>query len=283
MKKTATLFTFALFASATLAQLNKSGNEITIQPEITPNQSYLYQLNLTKINFEGDKQINEVDFKTPVKITLYSEGDGFNLFEWESQPMLFFKTNENNASYNFSTNNVSVKYRTDENYVMGEVSNYDEVIQDYTLAYQKLYQDNETNFNDLAAKSSLYFIQMFHLFFGQEFNMNQKEKMMNLFYNPMKNTFSAAEDEITYTETDNKPNFKFVQKYNTDMEDNSAKMMNHKTVDSYRNRQADADYKMKSWGNQSFQSNGLIDKIERIVEVKQDGKITHFIYSLTAI
>ncbi len=281
MKKISTLFAFALFASATFAQLNKSGNDITIQPKFTPNQSYLYQLNLTKVNIEGDKQINEVDFKTPVKVTLYSEGDGFNLFEWESQPMLFFKANENNSSYNFPTNTIHVKYRTDENFVMGEVSNYDEVIQDYIEAYQKLYQDNETNFNDLAAKSSLYFIQMFHLFFGQEFKMNEKEKMMNLFYNPMKDTFSAAEDEISYTETDEKPTFFFVQKYNTDMEDNSAKMMNHKTIDSYRSRQTDAEYKLKSWGNQSFTSNGLINTIQRIVEVKQDGKTTQFIYTLT--
>ena len=282
MKKISTLLAIAVLSATAFAQIKKAGNDINIQPTFIPNQPYLYQLNLAKTITEGDNKTTEVNFNTPVKITLYSEGDGYNLFEWESQPMLFFKSDDNNSSYNFPTNAVTVKYRTDENLVMGEVSNYDEVIQDYITAYQKLYQDETTNFNDLAAKSSLYFIQMFHLFFGQDFNMKEKEKMMNLFYNPMKNTFSAAEDEISYTEIDNNPNFKFVQKYNTDMDDNSVKMMNHKTIDSYRNRQTDADYKMKSWGNQSFSSNGLINTIERVVEVKQDNKTVKFIYTLTS-
>ena len=281
MKKLYTLLTFALISTTSFAQIKKTGNSVTVLPQFKTDVAYNYELNFKKLVQDGEDTKTEIDHTIPVQLKLYSEGEGFNLFEWESEPMLFFKNNEEGKTYTFPTNKVKINYRTDENYVLGEVSNYDEVIQDYANAYQSLYEDQTTNYEDLGSKSSLYFVQMFHMFFGQEFSSKNKEQMMNLFFNPMKNTFSAAEDEIVYNEVDGKSGFDFKQKYSTEMEDNSAKMMNHKTIDSYRSKQTGADYEMKAWGNQSFENNGLINQIERVVQVKQNGKIIQFIYTLT--
>ncbi|QTV05839.1 hypothetical protein [Faecalibacter bovis] len=283
MKKLYTLLTIALFSTTALAQINKSGNMVTVQPQFKTDTPYNYQLTMKKLVQEGEEVVTEIEQHIPIKLTMYSVGEGFNLFEWESQPMLFFKNNEEGKTYTFPTENIKINYRTDENYVLGEVSNYDEVIQDYVTAYQKMYEDETTNYEDLASKSSLYFVQMIHMFFGQEFSTKDKEQMMNLFFNPMKNTFSAAEDEIVYTENDGISGFNFTQKYSTEMEDNSVKMMNHKTVDSYRSKQTGTDYEMKAWGNQSFNPTGLVNQIERVVQVKQNGKIIQFVYTLTNI
>lgn len=279
MSKLYSLLAVALFSTVAFGQVKKVGKDLMISPKFIEGQPYSYQLRLTQLVSDGTNTVTAVDYQTPIQLTLYSAGEGFNLFEWKSQPVLLFKANDAVSSYTFPTNEISIKYRTDENYIMGEVSNYEEMVQEYTLAYQKLYHDETTNYDELASKSSLYFIQLFHLFFGQEFGA--KEKMMNLFFNPMKNTFSGAEDEITYAAIDGKNNFNFVQLYNTEMEDNSAKMMNHKTIGSYRSQQTGADYKLKSWGNQSFLADGLIDTIVRVVEVKQDGKTIQFIYTLS--
>lgn len=280
MKKLYTLLAIALFTTHTIAQISKSGDNIMVSPKFTTDQTYHYEMVLKKIVQDGEQTNIVVENTFPVELTLYGEGEGFNLFEWKSAPMLFFKNNEDGNNFTFPNQPISIKYRTDENYILGEVSNYDEVIQDYSTAYQQLYNDSVTNYEDLASKSALYFVQMFHMFFGQEFNSKNKEQMMNLFFNPMRNTFTAAEDEIIYTEIDKKAGFSFVQKYSTEMEDNSAKMMNHKTVDSYRSQQNGTDYSMKAWGNQTFLSDGLIDEIVRIVEVKQNGKVIQFISTL---
>lgn len=279
MNKLYTLLAFTVLSTTAFAQIKKAGNTITVQPQFNTDVPYHYELTLKKLVQDGDETITEIEQHIPIKLTLYSEGEGFNLFEWESQPMLFFKNNEEGKTYTFPTENIKINYRTDENYVLGEVSNYDEVIQDYALAYQKLYDDSTINYEDLASKSSLYFVQMFHMFFGQEFSA--KEQMMNLFFNPMKNTFSAAEDEIQYSEMDGKAGFNFQQKYSSEMEDNSVKMMNHKTIDSYRSKQTGTDYELKAWGNQTFEPNGLVNQIERVVQVKQNGKLFQFIYTLT--
>lgn len=281
MKNIYSLVAFALLSTTGFAQLKKAGNNITIQPQFKPDHSYYYELSLKKMVQENDDVKIEIDQTIPVELKLYSEGEGFNLFEWKSTPMLFFKNNEEGESYNFSQKPITIQYRTDENYVLGEVSNYDEVIQEYSVAYQELYQNQTTDYTDLASKSSLYFVQMFHSFFGQEFSTKNKEQMMNLFFNPMRNSFAAAEDEIAYQEIENGANFSFKQKYNTEMEDNSAKMMNHKTVDSYRSKQTGADYSLKSWGNQSYDSSGLTNEIMRVTEVKQNGKIIQFVYTLS--
>ena len=281
MKKLYTLLAIALFSTTGLAQIKKSGNMVTVQPQFKTDTPYNYQLTMKKLVQDGEEVNVEIEQHIPIKLTLYSEGEGFNLFEWESQPMLFFKNNDEGKTYTFPTENVKINYRTDENYVLGEVSNYDEVIQDYSAAYQKIYEDETTNYEDLASKSSLYFVQMFHMFFGQEFSSKDKEQMMNLFFNPMKNTFTAAEDEIVYAEIDGKSSFNFTQKYSTEMEDNSVKMMNHKTIDSYRSKQTGSDYEMKAWGNQTFEPTGLVNQIERVVQVKQNGKIIQFVYTLT--
>ncbi|RLZ06610.1 hypothetical protein [Faecalibacter macacae] len=281
MKKLYTLLAIALFYTTGLAQIKKSGNMVTVQPQFKTDTPYNYQLTMKKLVQDGEEVNVEIEQHIPIKLTLYSEGEGFNLFEWESQPMLFFKNNDEGKTYTFPTENVKINYRTDENYVLGEVSNYDEVIQDYAAAYQKIYEDETTNYEDLASKSSLYFVQMFHMFFGQEFSSKDKEQMMNLFFNPMKNTFTAVEDEIVYAEIDGKSSFNFTQKYSTEMEDNSVKMMNHKTIDSYRSKQTGSDYEMKAWGNQTFEPTGLVNQIERVVQVKQNGKIIQFVYTLT--
>lgn len=281
MKKLYTLLAIALFYTTGLAQIKKSGNMVTVQPQFKTDTPYNYQLTMKKLVQDGEEVNVEIEQHIPIKLTLYSEGEGFNLFEWESQPMLFFKNNDEGKTYTFPTENVKINYRTDENYVLGEVSNYDEVIQDYAAAYQKIYEDETTNYEDLASKSSLYFVQMYHMFFGQEFSSKDKEQMMNLFFNPMKNTFTAAEDEIVYAEIDGKSSFNFTQKYSTEMEDNSVKMINHKTIDSYRSKQTGSDYEMKAWGNQTFEPTGLVNQIERVVQVKQNGKIIQFVYTLT--
>lgn len=281
MKNVYPLFVLSLLACSAMGQIKKTANQISVQPQFTADTPYHYELSLKKVVQKGEETRIEIEKNIPVQLTLYSVGEGFNLFEWESQPMLFFKNNEEGQPYTFPTENIKINYRTDENYVLGEVSNYDEVIQDYATAYQKLYDDPSINYEDLASKSALYFVQMFHMFFGQEFSSKEKEQMMNLFFNPMKNTFSAAEDEINYVETDGRSGFQFQQKYNAEMDDNSAKMMNHKTIDSYRSKQTGADYELKAWGNQMFQSNGLIDQIERVVQVKQNDQVLQFVYTLT--
>ena len=281
MKHLYPLLTLLLLSTLAIGQIKKSGNSITVQPQFVTDTPYHYELSFKKMVQDGEETITEIEHNIPIKLTLYSVGEGFNLFEWESQPMLFFKNNEEGKTYTFPTENVKINYRTDENYVLGEVSNYDEVIQDYAAAYQKLYDDSSTNYEDLASKASLYYVQMFHMFFGQEFSSKDKEQMMNLFFNPMKNTFSAAEDEIQFVEIDGKPGFNFQQKYSTEMEDNSAKMMNHKTIDSYRSKQTGTDYELKAWGNQNFENSGLVNQIERVVQVKQNGKIFQFVYTLS--
>lgn len=281
MKKITTLFAFALFATTAFAQVKKAGNNVIVSPQFKTDHTYQYEMVLKKLVQEGEEVKTEIEHQIPVELTLYSVGEGFNLFEWKSSPMLFFKNNEEGITYTFPQQPISIKYRTDENYILGEVSNYDEVVQDYATAYQQLYNDTATNFDDLASKSALYFVQMFHMFFGQEFSSKNKEQMMNLFFNPMRNAYAAAEDEITYIELDEKPGFSFTQKYSAEMDDNSAKMMNHKTVDSYRSKQTGADYSLKAWGNQTFQPDGLVDQIERVVEVKQNGKVIQFISTLS--
>jgi len=281
MKNVYTLLTFTLFSAAVFAQVNITGNTVIVSPQFEANVTYNYNFSLKKIVQNGEETNTEVEHQIPIKVTMYSQGDGFNLFEWESQPMLFFKNNEDGITYNFPTETIKINYRTDEDYVLGEVSNYDEVLQGYTLAYQKLYEDETANYDDLASKSALYFVQMFHLFFGQEFSTKNKEQMMNLFFNPMKNTFSASEDAVTFSNMDEKTAFNFIQTYNAEMEDNSAKMMNHKTIDSYRNNQTAKDYEIKAWGSQSFNPNGLINQIERVVEVKKEDKTVQFIYNLS--
>jgi len=281
MKKISTLFAIAFMATAAFAQVKKAGNHIIVSPQFKTDQTYHYEMVLKKLVQEGEEVNTEIEHQIPVELTLYSVGEGFNLFEWKSSPMLFFKNNEEGTTYTFPTQPISIKYRTDENYILGEVSNYDEVVQEYAAAYQQLYNDTTTNYEDLASKSALYFVQMFHLFFGQEFSAKHKEQMMNLFFNPMRNTYAAAEDEIAYLEMDDKAGFSFTQKYSAEMEDNSAKMMNHKTVDSYRSKQTGTDYALKAWGTQTFQADGLVDQIERIVEVKQNGKVIQFISTLS--
>lgn len=282
MKNIYSFVALALLSTASFGQLKKAGNQLTIQPQFQPDHSYFYELTLKKLVQENEEVTTEMEQNIPVELKLYSEGEGFNLFEWKSAPMLFFRINEaEEQPFTFSQKPITIQYRTDENYVLGEVSNYDEVIQDYATAYQELYHDEATNYNDLASKSSLYFVQMFHSFFGQEFSTKNKEQMMNLFFNPMKNTYSAAEDEISYQESEEGATFLFKQKFNTDMEDNSAKMMNHKTVDSFRSKQTGADYSLKSWGNQSYNQKGLVNQIERVTEVKRNGKIIQFVYTLS--
>ena len=281
MKKISTLFAIALMATTAVAQVKKTGNNIVVSPQFKTDQTYHYEMVLKKLVQEGEETKTEIEHQIPIELTLYSVGEGFNLFEWKSSPMLFFKNNDEGTTYTFPTKPIGIKYRTDENYILGEVSNYDEVVQDYAAAYQQLYNDTATNYDDLASKSALYFVQMFHMFFGQEFSAKNKEQMMNLFFNPMRNTYAAAEDEIAYLELDEKPGFSFKQKYSTEMDDNSAKMMNHKTVDSYRSKQTGADYTLKAWGNQTFLADGLVDQIERVVEVKQNGKVIQFISTLS--
>lgn len=280
MKNLYPLLAIALFSTASFGQVKKSGQTVVVKPQFNLHQTYHYEMSLKKIALDGEDSKEILAHTFPVELNLYGEGEGFYLFEWNSAPMLFFQNNEENTIYTFPTEPIRIKYRTDENYILGEVSNYDEVIQDYAAAYQQMYHDTETNYEDLASKSALYFIQMFHQFYGDTYNMKEKEQLTNLFFNPMKNAYSAAEDEISYMEFDEKPGFTFKQKYNTEMEDNSAKMMNHQTVDSYRSKQTGADYTLKAWGNQTFESNGLINQIERFVEVNQDGKVLQFIYKL---
>ncbi len=282
MKKIYSFLAITLLSTSGFAQLKQAGNNLSIHPQFKADHTYTYELILKKLVQENEEVTTEVEQIIPIELKLYSEGEGFNLFEWKSAPMLFFrdKTAEEEA-FVFSQKPITIQYRTDENYVLGEVSNYDEVIQDYNKAFQELYRDADTDYSDLASKSSLYFVQMFHSFFGQEFSTKNKEQMVNLFYNPMRNSFAAAEDEITYQSVENGAQFNFKQKFNMEMEDNSAKMMNHKTVDSYRSKQTGADYSLKSWGNQVYQSNGLVEQIERVTEVKQNGKIIQFIYTLS--
>ena len=130
MKKLYTLLAIAIFSTTAFAQVKKSGNTITVTPQFTTDTPYNYQLTMKKLVQIDDEVTTEIEHQIPIKLTLYSEGEGFNLFEWESQPMLFFKDNEEGKTYTFPTENVKINYRTDENYVLGEVSNYDEVIQD---------------------------------------------------------------------------------------------------------------------------------------------------------
>lgn len=275
MKLTRAIFASIFLIPFAYGQIKKEGNQLTIKPQFEVDKTYHYELTITETDLATESILQQQII--PVEVKLATIGEGYNLFEWKSKPMLFIPHQDDYSGIQFPSDEVVVNYRTDENFIMGEISNYEELMQVYSSAYENAVP-NYAITDEIVSKAPVYFVQMFNMFFGQAFEPKKKELMMNLFFHPMKGTFAPSEDEIV---CDQEGKFTMIQKYNMDMEDSSVKMINSKTVGDYRSQQTGATYKLKANGNQTYTPDGLIQSILRTVEVEQNGQKIVFQYALT--
>lgn len=275
MKLTLSIITSIFLLPFVNGQIVNEGNELTIKPQFEIDKTYEYELKITETDLATESILQQQII--PVEVKLATIGEGYNLFEWKSKPMLLIPHQEDYSGIQFPTDEVVVNYRTDENFIMGEISNYEELMQVYSSAYENAVPNYPLS-DDIVSKAPVYFVQMFNMFFGQAFEPKKKELMMNLFFHPMKGTFAPSEDEIV---CDKDGKFTLIQKYNMDMEDNSVKMINSKTIGDYRSQQTGATYKLKANGSQTYTPEGLIQSIQRTVEIEQNGQKIVFHYALT--